>query len=264
MGIEDYAVGDLLWVGFGIFLLGMSKGGFPIGSVALPLLILIWPDQTAAARQAVAFMLPLLCAMDVVALILYRRHVDWSRLRPLAVGALLGVALGSVLFVSDEKALLALSERALKLTIGGIGLLFVGYQGARRWILRHLETAHPGRLASAAFGVAAGVTSTLAHAAGPVMQMYLLPQHLPKIRFAATTVAFFFVLNLVKVVPFALAGRFETGGLLIGLTMLPIIPLGVAAGFGLVRVTRQQHYTALIYLALAVASAGLIVKALAA
>jgi hypothetical protein len=46
----------------------MSKGGLPVAPVALPILILAWPDRNAAARQAVAFMLPLLCAMDIVAL----------------------------------------------------------------------------------------------------------------------------------------------------------------------------------------------------
>ena len=262
MWLDGYTATDLLWVAFSIFLLGMSKGGFPVGGLALPLLILAWPNQARAARQAVAFMLPLLCAMDVVAVTLYRRHVDWARLRPLAGGTLLGVILGSLLFVSDESALLSLSETTLKIAIGGIGLVFVVYQGARKWLLRRMEATHPGRVAGACYGIAAGVTSTLAHAAGPVLQMYLLPQHLPKVRFAATTAAFFFLLNLIKVVPFAIAGRFETRGVLVGVLMLPVIPLGVAAGFGLVRVTSQQHYTALIYVALTVASASLIVKAL--
>ena len=64
------------WMGVAVFLLGMSKGGFPVGAIALPVLILIWPDQTHAAKSAVAFMLPLLCVMDIVAWSFYRSHID--------------------------------------------------------------------------------------------------------------------------------------------------------------------------------------------
>ncbi len=260
--MADVDLMQLGWIALSLFLLAMSKGGFPIGSIALPLLVFVWPDQTQAARASVAFMLPMLCVMDIVALCLYARHVQWPLIRPLLGGSLAGVLVGSLLFVSDESALLALSDRMLTFLIGLLGLLFVLYRIARRWLLQHLETVHPTTLVASGFGLAAGITSTLAHAAGPVMQMYLLPQHLPKAQFAATTVAFFFLLNLVKMIPFTLAGRIQTEGLLLGVTLLPVIPLGVLAGFALVRITREKHYTALIYTALTVASSGLILKAL--
>lgn len=250
------------WIALSLFLLGMSKGGFPIGPVALPLLVLAWPDQTQAARGSVAFMLPMLCLMDIVAMALYRRHIQWSRLRPLTFGALAGVLAGALLFVSDETALLAISDRALTACIGLLGLLFVGHRIARRWLLQHLEAMQPTFGKATGFGLAAGLTSTLAHAAGPVMQMYLLPQHLPKMQFAATTAAFFFCLNLVKLIPFTLAGRIQSDALLLGLTLLPVIPLGVLAGFGLVRATRESHYTGLIYTVLTIASISLVLRAL--
>lgn len=257
-----YTGAEFFWIGLSVFILGMSKGGFPVGPIALPLLILLWPDQTHAAKSAVAFMLPLLCAMDIVALAFYRRQIDWQPVIRLLPGTLLGVAVASVLFVSEQSALIGVSDRVLKLLIGVIGLLFVVYQAGKRWILSRLESSQtPGWARSSVFGLGAGVTSTLAHAAGPVIQMYLLPQHLPKLRFAGTTCVFFFILNLVKMLPFTLLGRIQHDNLLLGLHLLPVIPLGVAAGYALVRMMKGHHYRWFIYAILLVTSVTLIVKA---
>lgn len=257
----EYATSDLLWIGLAVLLLGMSKGGFPVNSIALPMLILVWPNQAGAARSAVAFMLPLLCAMDIVALIFYRRRILWKRLLPMFPGTLAGVVVASVLFVSNENALLAVSDRVLKLCIGVLGLVFVFYRAAKTWILRHIaEAARPGPAKSSIYGLGAGITSTLAHAAGPVMQMYLLPQRLQKLQFAGTTAAFFFVLNLVKMVPFSLLGRIESGNLALAAALTPLIPVGVGLGYLLVRVTHERHYVGFIYTVLFFTSLLLIVK----
>ena len=106
------------------------------------------------------------------------------------------------------------------------------------------------------------MTSTLAHAAGPVMQMYLLPQQLEKKKFAGTNCAFFWMLNLIKLIPFVMLGRIQPDNLKLGGVLLPVIPLGVALGWWLTHKTKQKHYTALIYTALLVTSITLIVKAL--
>ena len=256
---------EIFWVALSIFLLGMSKGGFPVGVIALPLLILVWPEQAQAGRRAVAFMLPMLCVMDVVAVAFYRRHIAWRRLWVLLPGSLAGVVVGSILFVSDSHSLLAVSDRALKICIGVIGLLFCGYQASKKWLLRRLDDAsRPGLATGSLFGVSAGITSTLAHAAGPLIQMYLLPQRLSKKQFAGTLAAYFFVLNLVKMVPFIALGRIRPEGLHLGLRILPVIPLGVAAGYGLVHVMKSKHYVVFIYAVLFVTSCLLIARALGA
>jgi uncharacterized membrane protein YfcA len=175
---------------------------------------------------------------------------------------LLGVAAGSVLFVSPASALVPVSDRCLSFGVGLIGIAFVLYQALRRRILTRLSAlGTTGWKVSTVFGITAGLTSTLAHAGGPVLQMFLLPQKLPKLHFAGTTVAFFFTLNLVKMVPFTLLGRFERADLYLGAAMLPVIPLGVAAGYGLVRAMKPRHYVGFIYTVLAATSALLIIKA---
>jgi len=259
----DYGLTDLVYVGLAVFLLGMNKGGMPLAGVAMPVLILLWPDPARSARDAVAFVLPLLCVMDVFAIVFYRRYILWKTLLPLMPGVLFGVALATLLFVPESGALIEVSDRALKAAIGVMGLVFVAFRAARSWIARKLSVSPPPHPAQASlYGFTAGITSTLAHAAGPVMQMYLLPRKLDRMNFAATNAGFFFALNLIKVAPFAVLGRFSAPNLQLALVMLPVIPAGVAAGFLLVRAMKTAHYTALIYAVLAVTSVLLIVKAI--
>jgi uncharacterized membrane protein YfcA len=196
--LSQYAGYDLFWIGLSLFLLVMSKGGFPVGSIALPVLILVWPSQTQSARETVGFMLPMLCIMDCIALAFYWRHIHASR---------------------------------------------------------------PSWASGTVFGFFAGVTSTLAHAAGSVMQMYFLPQQMEKKKFAGSSCAFFWMMNGMKLVPFVWMGRIHSGNLKLGSAFLPVIPLGVVLGWRLTHKTQQKHYMALIYIVLFITSVSLIVKA---
>lgn len=259
--LSQYAGIELFWIGLSLFLIGMSKGGFPVGAIALPILILVWPSQAQAARAAVGFMLPMLCLMDIIALLFYWRHVQWGRIIYLLPATVAGVVIASFLFVSDEAALIAVSDRALKILIGGLGILFVVYFAAKKWILRHIHASEPNWTKGTIFGFTAGITSTLAHAAGPVMQMYLLPQHLEKKKFAGTSCVFFWMLNLIKLVPFIMLGRIQPDNLKLGAVLLPVIPLGVALGWWMTHKTEQKHYTILIYAVLLITSVALIFKA---
>lgn len=262
--MENYGVSEISLVAIAIFLLGMSKGGFPVGSVALPMLVLVWPGEREPAKAAVAFMLPILCVMDLVAVGFYRKHIDWKTIRPLLPGSLAGIAAGSLLFMPGDKAFTAIPDKGLKLAIGVIGLLFVVHKAAQKWLTRKLATnSQPGAGKTSLFGFLAGLTSTIAHAAGPVMQMYMLPLGMEKMKFAATFAAFFWILNLVKLVPFYMLGRIDSEKLSLSLVLLPVIPVGVAAGYLLVKIMKPAHYIALIYVLLAATSAILILNALA-
>ena len=193
--MDDFSISALVWTAVSVFLIGVSKGGIPVGPIALPLLILAWPGGTEPAKTAVAFMLPLLCVMDIFAVAFFRRHIDWKRLVPLLPGSVAGIVLGSIFFVSRDSAWLSLPDRGIKLCIGLVGLGFVFYQAAKKFILKKVMITGvvPGMFKGTAYGFSAGLVSTLAHASGPIMQMYLLPQGLPKMEFAGTTAVYFFI-----------------------------------------------------------------------
>jgi uncharacterized membrane protein YfcA len=262
--MDNYSISAMVWTAVSVFLIGVSKGGIPVGPIALPLLILAWPGKTEPAKTAVAFMLPLLCVMDVFAIGFFRKHIDWKRLLPLLPGSIAGIILGSILFVSRDAAWLSIPDKGIKLCIGIVGLGFVFYQAAKKWIMKRIMTnnAVPGMLKGSAYGFSGGLVSTLAHASGPIMQMYLLPQGLDKMVFAGTTAIYFFILNLLKMVPFIMLGRIEASNLILGVYMLPLIPVGVALGYFLVKIMKEEHYTGLIYGVLFFTSITLIVKSI--
>ncbi len=254
----------MIWTAVSVFLIGVSKGGIPVGPIALPLLILAWPGKTEPAKTAVAFMLPLLCIMDIFAVAFFRNNIDWKRLKPLIPGSIAGILVGSILFVSRDAARLSIPDTGIKFCIGLVGLGFVFYQAANKWILKKvmINTAVPGIAKGSAYGFSGGMVSTLAHASGPIMQMYLLPQGLDKMVFAGTTAVYFFILNLLKMIPFLYLGRIETANLVLGAYMLPLIPAGVALGYFLVKVMKDTHYTGLIYGVLLFTSVTLIIKSI--
>lgn len=261
--IRSLAFKDIFWIAFSVFFIATGKGGFPVGPVAILLLVLVFPGQTEAARTAVAFMLPLLILMDISGFILYRKHILWKKILTLIPGTLAGVGLATILFVSKKNSFIYIPDKWFRFFLGILGLSFVIYRGFRNRLLKRIEAKkkNQGAAAAGVFGFLVGLISTISNSGGPLMQIYLLPQKLKKMNFAATIVAFFFFLNILKMVPFSLMGRIEVKNLLLGVWMLPAIPAGVAAGYGLVRIMKEKHYTALIYTALTVTSALLIIRA---
>ena len=172
---------------------GISKGGFGSGAsfAAAPMLALILEP-----RQALALLLPLLLVMDFAALPPWWRRWHWPAARAMIAGAVPGVLLGSVFWRIAPPDLL----RGL---IGAVALAFVAYQAAaaRGW-LRPARAALSDR-AGIAFGVAAGFTSFVSHAGGPLAAVYLLSRGIGKTQYQATTVLVFLVINLMKLPAYA-------------------------------------------------------------
>jgi uncharacterized membrane protein YfcA len=99
-------------------------------------------------------------------------------------------------------------------------------------------------------GGAAGFTSTLAHAGGPPATMYLLPQQLPRGIFVGTNLVFFFLLNLMKLVPYALLGLLQLGNLTTILILAPLAYVGVRLGVVLNKRFSDVWFNRVIYVLL--------------
>ena len=156
-----------------------------------------------------------------------------------------------------------MSDQTLKLVIGILGLLFTVWNFWGKHRFTHGQTLiRSTRNRARFYGFFGGFTSTIAHAAGPVMQMYFLGTGLPKTQFAATTIYFFVFLNAIKLIPFALLGRFTKEQLFLDLKMLPLIPVGVLMGYFIVRIMKEEHYTTFIHIMLFLTSVLLIYRTL--
>ncbi len=205
-----------------ILLTGISKSGLggALGGLAVPLMS-IW----LSPRDAVAVVLPILIAMDFVGIRAWRGKADWAELRMLIPAALLGILVGTFAFG-------VLSERAVK---GALGLISVVFALDR--LLRRPSAASDGGVIRRGWGwlcgAGAGFTSTLSHAGGPPLMIYLLGRRMSRQTFVATSVFFFAVINLAKL-PFYLGlDLFSRETLLLSATLLPLVPCGVWLGMRL-------------------------------
>ena len=217
-------LGALFWITavITVILVGIAKAGFGggPGAIATPLLSLVMPVPEAAA-----LLLPILIVADIFSVQHYYKQVHVPSLRALLPGALAGILLGSLFFhqFSDD-------ERVLKMGIGIIAVGFVLYQGARSRLMRSLAASRPSLLKGSVWGTIAGFTSTLAHVGGPPAAIYLLPQQLRRNLFVGTTAVLFFIINVVKLIPYAWLGLLQIGNLPTILLLLPFAFIGVKLG----------------------------------
>src|SRR5262249_22405911 len=96
------------------------------------------------------------------------------------------------------------------------------------------------------YGVIAGFASTIANAAAPVMNMYLLSRKLPKEQFVATGAWFFLVINLAKVPIYSWHHLFSTTSLMFDLLMVPAVICGAFVGLRIVHRVPQRVFDAMI------------------
>lgn len=219
---------------FSVLITGISKGGFGgLALLAVPLMALV-----ISPVQAAGIMLPILIVMDWVGVWTYRKHWDRSLLLLTLPGAVLGIIAGGLLagFVDDQ---------AVRVVVGVIAVIFPIYAVTKpRGGDAFIRNNRPLGLLS---GLVAGFTSFVAHAGGPPYQAYAIPQQLEKRIYAGTAVMFFFVVNFVKVVPYAMLGQFDQSNLTTSLILIPIAPFGVLFGAWLVKRIDQTLFYRILY-----------------
>ncbi|MCM8769962.1 MAG: sulfite exporter TauE/SafE family protein, partial [Candidatus Omnitrophica bacterium] len=149
-----------------------------------------------------------------------------------------------------------ISDQQLKPLIGTIvlAMLAINY-----WQNKKSEQSIPtGRWFAAAMGLAAGITTMMANAAGPVLVIYLLAMRLPKIEFVGTAAWYFFLLNWFKV-PFSTSlGFINRESLMLNLLVLPAIALGAVLGIVVLNRLPEKIFTATVQSLAALAAIKLI------
>ena len=218
-----------------VFIVGLSKSGLvgSMGMVAVPMLALVMP-----ARDATGMMLPVLLAMDAVAIWVYRKDANWHVLRIMLPGAMVGTILGWLLWsvVTDAQVLLA---------VGIITVLFM--LDALLPIRKRLPNTPPSRGWGAFWGGAAGLTSFISHTGGPPFQIYTLPLGMSPTVYSATTAFFFAIVNTSKLIPFYFLGTLSVSNLELSAILIPFGLAGVALGVFLVRRISTKAFYAIAY-----------------
>jgi uncharacterized protein len=229
-----------------VTVLGLGKGGFiGIGMIATPLLALAVPPL-----QGAAILLPILMCQDMISIWTYRHKWSAWNLKVLMSGSLFGIG-AATLFASS------VSNAAIEVTIGAIGLAFVFYTSLGTWLgprlLTGLRRVHdkphrPPVALGMVWGALSAFMSLLIQVGAPPFQIHILPQRLDKLTLVGTSVIFFAFVNWMKVLPYFLLGQFSPRNFA---TSLALLPLAIAANFlgiWLVRKTPQERFYQISYL----------------
>lgn len=112
--------------------------------------------------------------------------------------------------------------------------------------------------AGALAGAVTGFTSFVSHAGGPPAAVWLLSRRLDKTTYQATTVILFWIINIVKFVPYAFLGIFTAQTLLADLILAPFAVLGAWLGVRAHRIVPERAFFALTYVLLLVTGTKLI------
>ena len=226
----------------GVLFIGLSKAGFGggLGMLTTPLCVLAFSAGGQPPSFAVGVLLPLLCAGDAFSLYHYWRKWEVKNLKYLLPGVVVGVVIGARLVGQ-------FTPRQLNIAIGALAVAFVLFQLVKEKIWRAEGAFAPNHLVGVPCGIGAGVTSTFAHGAGPIVSVFLIPQQMPKEIYVGTTALVFTWINWIKLPFFAMQGIITRETLLTGLYYLPIIPVGVWLGVWLNRKISEKLFLRLVY-----------------
>ncbi|MHC4562108.1 MAG: sulfite exporter TauE/SafE family protein [Planctomycetota bacterium] len=269
---EDIAnIGQFLLIGgLAVLIMSMAKAGFggSIGLLAVPMMIYAVGGQ---ADRATGLFLPILIATDYMNIVVWWRKWRWRVAGRLLPGAIVGIIVAWIaldMMGFGDGATTEQAERSrrmandvMKLGIGVISLGFVIIRGIQVLRAKNM-TFRPVMWQSTVAGGIAGVTSTVAHSAGPVTAMYMLPQNLGKNAYVATTAFYYWIGNQLKLAPYIHLDLINRKSLLLGLTLVPAVPIGVVLGRWLAKKVNEKVFSAIVYSLLALTGIDLCRKAI--
>ncbi len=232
----------ILIASLGVLFIGISKAGFGggLGILTTPICVLAFAAEGRAPTFAVGTLLPLLCAGDAFSLWHYWGKWEPKNLKYLLPGVVVGVIIGVQLM--DH-----FSPRQTNFAIGLLALAFVTFQLVKERIFRAEGAFAPNHAIGIPCGIGAGLTSTFAHGAGPLVSVFLIPQRLPKEVFVGTTVLVFTCINWIKMPFFVAQGIITRETLLMGLYYFALVPLGVWLGVWLNRRFSERMFLKVVY-----------------
>ena len=191
-----------------VILIGLSKGGLTgLGVLAVPLMAIV-----ASPMQAAAVLMPILLILDLVAVWTYRKSFDKITLIITIPSSIIGIIIGAVL-VSQ------VNPDWIRVIIGFIAISFT---------ISHWRTAKDrGSRGHSVFrgtvwGSITGFTSFVTLTGAPPYQMYLLPLKLEQRTYAGTFMIFFWMNNILKIIPFMMLGEMTRSTVTTSIILFPI------------------------------------------
>lgn len=225
-----FSFGNWILIFLGAFIIGLSKAGLKgIDMVNVSVMAIVF-----GGKASTGIVLPLLCAADVMAVIYYHRHADWSqfwRLLPwIIVGILFGVYIGK-----DLNEVLFRRLMAVFIIMAVIIMLTLEFR-------KQIKLPH-NKLFAAFMGTVSGLTSMIGNLASAFSNLYFVAMRTPKNNFIGTAAWLFLFVNYFKL-PFQIIywNNINFSTLHIDLVVLPMMLLGFFLGVKIVSRIRDESY----------------------
>ena len=221
-----------------------SLTGFGFALVMVPLLSLFWDVKLAVVTST------LLSSLSLVPLIVeVRRWIRLSKVVPLAMGSLVGVPLGLLIFTRIDADLLKVCVASV--VIMASLLLYFAPQ---------FSVGGPPLAGSMVAGMLSGMLRASTSMGGPPLVLYMLGREREVEAFRSTVLTVFLFNSVLTVTGLAIAG--EIGGEVLAATgvALPALALGLLAGAWLRSRVQQEVFRTLVLAVLVFTSIGVIVS----
>lgn len=219
-----------LFVSIGVIIQGISKSGFAGGAgvISVPLMMLVMPPNKVTAT-----LLPILILCDLNAIYVHRKNKLWRPILEIYLPSIIGIIIGSFLWWYMGENDIKQYEKPLKQFVGVIAIIFALYILAREASMKLVENKKFGVKTGIVLGILAGLTSTMAHAAGPIVSLFLFSKNLGKTLFVGTVAWTFTLINLTKLPFYIQVGLIDWSVIKFDLILIPLVPLGSYLGIWL-------------------------------
>lgn len=215
------------------FCIGMSKAGFS----GISLISVFLMADLYGAIPSTGIVLPLLIVADLAVYRSFKQHGSWQPVWSLLPATIVGLAIGCWLIIVMKD-----HPQEAKRAIGGCILAMVALQALKAWQPGFFDRLAASRSFGTAAGAAGGITTMLANAAGPVIQLYLLSRRLPKMELLGIGARFFLLVNIVKLPLSGSLNLITPATLVDNLKCLPGIFAGILAGKWLIERVSQRVF----------------------
>jgi len=222
--LEQLTIIDWFLVLLAAFILGVSKSGLKgIAIIIVTIMALVF-----GSKASTGIIMPLLLVGDLLAILYYRKHVQWKHLVKLLPWMIVGVLIGVYVIL-----------------ISVIMMVYWDYKKNKS------VPKHPAFAFS--MGLGAGFTTMIGNLAGAFSNLYFLAMRLPKNEFIGTAAWLFFFINWFKV-PFHVFS-WETitiDTLRINVYLIPAEILGFIIGLQIVKRINDKLFRKFILLVTAI------------
>lgn len=246
--MPEIAIFDLLIAGAGAFVLGVSKSGVKgIFILTVTLMAIVF-----GSKASTGIIIPLLIFADIIAVIYYNRHAQWSLLFKflpwMILGVLIGVYLGKDIPEELFKKIMAV------IIIFSVFMMFF-------WERRPNLKLSNNVFFSSSMGVMAGITTMIGNLAGAFSNIFFLSSRIPKNEFIGTSAWLFFIINLIKL-PFHIFvwETVNVQSVMYDLYLIPFVVIGFIGGIRLVKLFKESFFRKFILFATALGAVLLLIS----